>query len=239
MDWLAQFASYVERGAISMRKLCRLMTATFLIVAIATAARNVLAQSDDAEAWAMFNEAVAARKARKELDAKAILAKLVESHPYHYRGHGEYWDVVGQTEDATARRSVVARSLKQFEQAPLERRSEDFYTWAVRGYEILEDKTRAEALRREAIAKFPRGYEAQNARLAAANEEKDPIKSTALFQSFIDEFNDIVSRAQDAALSKFRLVARHENIFDAKALVAASQQLDRLTRRYSEMFGDP
>lgn len=225
-----------------MRKTRRLITATFLIVAIAAAAWNVLAQSDDAEARMarmMFNAAVAAHNARKVLDAKTILAKLVESHPYHYRGHGMYWDVVGQTEDATARRAVVARSLKQFEQAPPEKRSEDFYTWATRGYEILEDKTRAEALRREAIAKFPRGYEAQNARLAAAKEEKDPAKSTALFQSFIDEFNDNVSRTQNAALSKFRLVARHEDVFDGKALLAASEQLDRLTRRFSEMFGDP
>jgi thiol-disulfide isomerase/thioredoxin len=222
-----------------MRKLCRLMAATFLILATATAARNIVAQDGAAEARAMFSEAVAAHNARKALDAKAILAKLIESHPDHYRGHGLYWEVVGQTEDATARRAVVARSLKQFEQAPPEKRSEDFYIWAVRGYEILEDKARAEALKREAIAKFPHGYVAQNARLAAAKEEKDPAKSTALFQAFIDEFNDSVIPAQDAALSKFRLIARHEDVFDAKALLAASEQLDRFTRRLSEVLGDP
>jgi hypothetical protein len=44
-----------------MCKLCRLMTTTFLIVATATAAGNVLVQSDDAEARAMFSEAVAAQ----------------------------------------------------------------------------------------------------------------------------------------------------------------------------------
>jgi len=221
-----------------MRKLRRLMTSTFLIAAATSATHIVHAQNYDAEARAMFNEAVAAHNARRELDAKAILAKLVESYPYHYRGHGLYWDVVGQTEDATARRAVVARSLKQFEQAPLEKRSEDFYTFAVRGYEILGDKDRAEVLKSEAIAKFPRGYEAQNARLAAANEEKDPIKSAALFQAFIDEFSDNVSRAQIAALNKFRLTARHEDVFDAKAILAASEQMERFAWRFNEMFGD-
>jgi len=44
-----------------MCKLCRLMTATFLIVVTATSARNVLVQSDAAEARAMFSEAVAAK----------------------------------------------------------------------------------------------------------------------------------------------------------------------------------
>jgi hypothetical protein len=44
-----------------MCKLCRLTTTTFLIVATATAAGNVLVQSDDAEARAIFSEAVAAQ----------------------------------------------------------------------------------------------------------------------------------------------------------------------------------
>lgn len=44
-----------------MFKLCRLMAATFLIVVTATAARNVLVQSDDAQARLMFSEAAAAQ----------------------------------------------------------------------------------------------------------------------------------------------------------------------------------
>jgi hypothetical protein len=45
-----------------MCELCRLMTATFLIVVTATAARNVLVQSGAAGARAMFSEAVAAKR---------------------------------------------------------------------------------------------------------------------------------------------------------------------------------
>jgi len=70
-----------------MRKLRRLMTATFLIVATVIAARNVVAQNDATDPQAMFNQAAQAYNAQKWLDAKAILAKLIESHPEYHRGH--------------------------------------------------------------------------------------------------------------------------------------------------------
>jgi hypothetical protein len=56
-----------------MCKLCRLMTTTSLIVATATAARNVLVQSDDAEARAMFSEAVAAQDRWSDRKNVAVL----------------------------------------------------------------------------------------------------------------------------------------------------------------------
>ncbi|HEV2667722.1 MAG TPA: hypothetical protein VG324_22595, partial [Blastocatellia bacterium] len=61
-----------------MRKLRHLMTATFLIMTAAIAARNGLAQNDNTEARAMFSQAVQLFNAQKYLEAKPILAKLVE-----------------------------------------------------------------------------------------------------------------------------------------------------------------
>jgi len=222
-----------------MRKLRRLMTATFLILATVTAAQNVVAQNDAADARAMFNQALKAYNAQKWLDAKAMLAKLIESNPNHIRGHEMYWEVVGWTEGAAARRAAVARSLKRFEQTPPGKRNEDFYFQVVKGYEILEDKARAEEMTKEAIAKFPRGGQAQNARLAAAREEKDPAKSVALFQAYIDEFDDNIGLTPYAALSKFTLIARYGDIFDAKALLTAADQVDRLTKRFIGRIDDP
>jgi len=222
-----------------MRELCRLMTAAFLIVAIVTAAPRVFAQIAPTEARAMFNEAQRAYNAQKWQEAKAILARLIESHPDHYRGHELYWDVVGWTEGAAARRAAVSRSLKIFEQALTEKRDEDFYFRAVKGHESLGDKARVESLKEEAIARFPRGLMGQSARLDAAREEKDPAKSAAMFQTYIDEFNDNISWTQVAASDKFDVVSRHPELFDAKALMDAAEQLERLTKRFIGMIDDP
>lgn len=173
-----------------MCELRRLMTATFLIVATFIAAARVVAQGAATEARAMFAEAQRAYNTQKWQEAKAILARLIESHPDYYRGHELYWNVVGWTEGAAARRAAVSRSLKMFEQAPTEKRDEDFYFQAVKGHESLGDKAQVESLEKEAIARFPRGLMAQIARLDAAREEKDPAKSTTMFQAYIDEFND-------------------------------------------------
>src|SRR5215475_5261213 len=154
MDWPAPFASSInvlpvgKSRAMPMRKLRRPMTATFWIVAAVIAARNVVAQNDATDPQAMFNQAAQAYNAQKWLDAKAILAKLIESHPDHYQGHGLYWEVLGWAEDETARRAAVVRSLKQFEGAPPEKRNENFYFQAVKGYEILEDEARVGALKK-------------------------------------------------------------------------------------------
>ncbi len=222
-----------------MRMLCRLMIAILLVATTTTATQNPAAQNDANEARTMYRQAADAFNTGKMLDAKAMLVKLIERYPDYYRGHGLYWDVVGRTEDAAARRTAAARSLKQFEQVPPEKRSEDFYSEAVSGYEIVEDKTRAEALKKEAIAKFPRGSYAQLARLAAAREEKDPAKSAALYQAYLDEFNDNVSWTQLAARDKFAVMTGHPEMFDAKALLAAAEQFEQLTKRFIGKFGDP
>src|SRR5262249_26392808 len=107
------------------------MLATLLLIATAAAAQNPAPQNNADEARTMYSEATQAYNSGKMLDAKAILVKLIESHPDYYRGHGLYWNVVGRTEDAAAKRAAAARSLKQFEQVPLEKRGEDFYNAAV------------------------------------------------------------------------------------------------------------
>jgi peroxiredoxin len=222
-----------------MRMLCRLMIVTLLLAVTAAAAQNPSTQNDADEARAMYSEAVKAYNAGRILEAKTILAKLLERYPDYFRGHGLYWDVVGSTEDAAARRAAAARSLKQFEQVPPEKRTEDFYSAAIRGHGIVEDKARAEALKKEVIAKFPRGSQAQSARLAEAREEKDPAKSAALYQAYIDEFNDNVSWTQLAARDKFAVIARHPDRFEVKALLAAGEQFDQRTKLFIGKFGNP
>src|SRR5215510_749803 len=222
-----------------MCELCWLMTATLLIVATFIAAPSVVAQGSATEARAMFIEAQKAYNTQKWQEAKAILARLIESHPDYYRGHELYWNVVGWTEGAAARRAAVSRSLKMFEQAPTEKRDEDFYFQAVKGHESLGDKARVESLKKEAIARFPRGLMAQIARQDAAREEKDPAKSATMFQAYIDEFNDNISWTQGAASDKFDVVSRHPELLDAKALTDAAEQLERLTKRFIGMIDDP
>src|SRR5262249_35946730 len=171
-----------------MRSLYHLLIAIWLLAAPVQAAQN-----ETADPQSLHNQAITAFYAGKIQEAKALLAKLLERHPDFYRGYELYWDAVGRTEDAAARHAPIEHSLKQFDQTPPEKRIEDYYNSYIRGCEALGDKARSEALRKEAIAKFPRGLIFQSARLDAAREEKDPAKSARLNQAYIDEFNDKVS----------------------------------------------
>ena len=217
-----------------MRSLYHLLIAIWLLAAPVQAAQN-----EAADPQSLHNQAITAFYTGKIQEAKALLAKLLERHPDFYRGYELYWDAVGRTEDAAARHAAIERSLKQFDQTPPEKRVEDYYNSYIHGCEALGDNARAEAARKEAIAKFPRGLISQIARLDAAREEKDPAKSARLNQAYIDEFNDNVSWAKSAAGEKFKVVSGHADSFDAKALLTAAEQFERLSKRYVEMFGDP
>ena len=217
-----------------MRKLCSFMIVTLSLVVVTQAA-----QETATDARSLFNQAVKDVDAGKLLEAKATLVKLIERYPDYYSGHVLYWEVIGKTEDVAARRAAVERSLKQFEQTPPEKRTENFYAHFIRGCESLGYKTRAEALNKEAIAKFPRGLRAQMARMVAAREEKDPAKSVALFQAYIEEFNDNVSATYQAARDQFGVLIKHADRFDAKSLVAAAEQYELLTKRAIADDGNP
>src|SRR5262249_20383720 len=217
-----------------MRSLYHLLIAISLLAASVQAAQN-----EAADPQSLHNQAMTAFYAGKIPEAKAILTRLLERHPDFYRGYELYWDAVGRTEDAAARHAAIEHSLKQFEQTPPEKRAEDYYDSFIRGCEALGNKARAEALRKEAIAKFPRGLISQSARLQAAREEKDPAESARLNQAYIDEFNDKVSWGKIAAGEKFKVVSSHPDSFDAKALLTAAEQFERFSKRFVEMFGDP
>lgn len=122
---------------------------------------------------------------------------------------------------------------------PAAARTEEFYKAAIDGHELLQNSERVEALKKEAIAKFPRGMTAQVARIDSAREEKDPVKAAAILQNYIDEFDENVSWTYIAAHNRFQIISENTSLFDAKALPAAAEQFERHAKRYIQTFGNP
>jgi peroxiredoxin len=98
---------------------------------------------------------------------------------------------------------------------------------------------RVEALRAEARNRFPRGLIAQGAKLDAAGSEEDPVLAAALYRKFMDEFPENVSWTQLAASKRFKLMARHPELFTLDELVVAAEQFDALSEPYIAVYGNP
>src|SRR5437773_11288061 len=82
----------------------------------------------------IYATAVAEYNAGRITQARTQLEKLLKEHPDYFRGYRLFWNVVGRTGDAAARRAAAERDLKLFEAASIEQRTEDFYSNMIAGY---------------------------------------------------------------------------------------------------------
>jgi thiol-disulfide isomerase/thioredoxin len=172
-------------------------------------------------------------------EARAIFKDVLSRFPDAYDVYSLYWNSVGRTDDPAVLRAVVRADVQRIERVPVDSRSEEFYGAVIYGYsEILDDKGRAEAFRREAIERFPRGSIAQSAMLDAARAERDPTRSVAKFQAYIDTFPENTSWTESAANSAFFVAARHRDRFDSATFLKLSAQRERLSMRFVETFGN-
>lgn len=190
------------------------------------------AQEKNQDAKAMFNRGIAALNGTKIPEARAIFEELVEKYPNYYRAHDFLWETIGRMENVESRRTAVLRSLRTFEEVPNQLRTEEFYDAAVKGYGILQDTERVAALKKEAISKFPRSILAQSELLDSSEQEKDPIKAAAILRNYLDTFDENTSWTRIAALRRFELISKNPDLFDAKALLAAADEYERLAKRF-------
>jgi hypothetical protein len=94
--------------------------------------------------------------------------------------------------------------LKLFEQAPPEKRDEDFYNNFRQGCEILQNNRRIAEIDAECMKKFPRGRLAQFKRLEAARalQKDDPVQAAALYAAYLKDFDENISWTQPAAVNR-------------------------------------
>ena len=188
-----------------------------------------------------YAEAIRAVNAGRLADAKSLLEKLLTEHPQYYRGYSVFWDVIGRTEDAEARRAAAKRDLKLFEQASPASRDEDFYTNFLSGYKILGDNKRITEIEAERITKFPRGLLAQDKELKRARElsEKDPREAAQIYATYLKDFDDNVSWASIAARDRFDIIASHPELFDSAQLASATEEFEYRSKQFIAKFGNP
>lgn len=188
-----------------------------------------------------YAQAIRAFNAGRLADAKSLLEKLLTEYPQYYRGYSVYWNVIGRTQDAEARRAAARRDLKRFEQAPAASRDEDFYTNFLSGYQILGDNQQIAGIEAECIAKFPRGLLAQQKRLDRARElsEKDPRQAAQIYATYLKDFDDNVSWASLAARGRFDIITSHPELFDSAQLASASEEFEYRSRQFIAKFGNP
>ncbi len=189
----------------------------------------------------LYSEAIQSFNAGRLAEAKSLLEKLLTDHPDYYRGYSVYWDSIGRTQNAAARRAAAERDLKRFERAPIDNRDQDFYSNFIAGYKLLSNTQRIAAIEAECLAKFPRGTLAQSRRLSAARESKqtDPVKSAALYTAYLKDFDDNISWTSLAARDRFRLIASHPELFDSRQLVSSAEESEYRSKQYIAEFGNP
>jgi peroxiredoxin len=191
------------------------------------------------EAGSTYDDAVDAFNAGRIAEAKTILERRLHDRPEAFVEYPLYWQALGRVEDPKAVKSVVAAAVSYFAEIPHENRDQDYYIAGLEACRILGDDARAESLKAEAIAKLPRGRVAQKALMDAAEAEQDPVKSAALYQDYLDKFDDNVSWTELASHDLLRLVIAHPDAFDLARLLTAAEQAQRLTKRFVGTFGQP
>jgi len=219
--------------------LMRLRPFRVILVLLTLATPAAAAPDSKSEPESLYDRAAEALNAKKFSEAQGILSRLMERYPAYYNAHGLYWDTVGHLEDASARRTAVARSLESLAKVPRRRRNDDFYTVFIRGCNILEDQARARAFESEAIRRLPRGVVAQESRLGAATQEKDPLKAVAVYQAYIDDFPENVSWTEMASRFRFGVMVHSPDLFDTEDFLAAAKEFERYSRRFVETYGNP
>src|SRR5258705_1338061 len=145
----------------------------------------VAAQESAPTAKSMYAAAVTDYNAGRMPDARKKLAELFDQHPKYFRGYDLFWSVIGRTENEDARKAAVRRTLPLFENASGDERDEDFYVNFIKACEIIGDPARAEALKKEQVARVPKGLAAQQAILSKARNEIDPVKAVDLYDSYL------------------------------------------------------
>ena len=187
----------------------------------------------------VYASAVAEYNAGRISQARTQLEELLKEHPDYFRGYRVYWDAVGRTEDSAARRAAVDRNLKLFEAAPIEKRTEDFYSNMIAGYTILDNPLRVGELQEECKQRYPRGLMAQQAVLDSARKESSPAGAAQIYAEYIKDFRENISWVHLATRDRFDLMAAHPDIFDTASLRVAAAESEQAARAYIGAFGNP
>jgi peroxiredoxin len=196
-------------------------------------------ETSRADTASTYNNAVDAFNSGRIAEAKAILEPLLREQPDAFERYALYWSALGRVENGAAVKAAVESAVAYFAGIPAERRNEDYYVACLEAYRILADEARGASVKAEAIAKLPRGRIAQKALLDAARDEKDVQKSAALLTDYLNRFDDNISWTEIAAHDLLELVIAHPNDFDFARLLAASEQAERLEKRFVDTFGQP
>src|SRR5689334_8420875 len=79
-----------------------------------------------ADVNSIYSEAVGHLNAGRIAKARALLDDLMTSSPGYYRGYRVWWDAIATLDGGAVRRDVVTHDIVLFEQAPREKRDEEF-----------------------------------------------------------------------------------------------------------------
>jgi len=187
----------------------------------------------------VYAAAITEYNAGRIVQARTHLETFLKEHPDYFRGYRVYWEAVGRTENSVARRAAVTRDLRLFENASVEKRTEEFYSNMIAGYTILDNPLRAAELQKECKQRYPRGLIAQKAVLDSAREESDPARASQTYTKYIQDFRENISWVELATSDRFDLMAAHPEIFDVANLRKAADEAEQGARAFIGEFGNP
>src|SRR5207245_6606660 len=150
-------------------------------------------------------------------------------HPDFYTAYSLLWTTVGKTSSPDDTLNRVRLDLAALDGVPRRERDDAFYSAVMEGNDWLGDTARIEAWRREAVKRLPRGRLARRAYIKAAGEEEDPGKSSALYESILDEFPDDAELGAEAAGAELDLMSRQPDLFPREALRRSAARLVRVS----------
>ncbi len=190
----------------------------------------------DQSAESLFGQATAAMQAGRIMEAREKFERLVRDHPDFYSAYSSLWTTVGKTSSPDDTLDRVRLDLAALDGVPRRERDDGFYSAVMEGNDWLGDTGRIETWRREAVKRLPRGRIARRTRIKAAGEEQDPGKSSALYESILDEFADDAELGAEAAGAELDLISRHPDLFPPEALQRTAARLERFS---ADPHGDP
>ncbi len=176
----------------------------------------------------LFKRANAARNAGRYSEARGLLDRLIQDDPGFYQAYPARWEVLGKLSDPEAVRIEVRKDLALLEKIPLRKRNDDLYFALIEACDWLGDAACRETWRKEAIARLPRGRVDRENRLDAAWEEKDPVKSVALYEEILRDYRDDTKILARVARGRFEVMSAHPDLFGTDDLVGAAEHLERV-----------
>ena len=161
-------------------------------------------------------------------EAQGLLDRLIQDDPGFYQSYPRRWEVLGKLRSPETVKIEIRKDLELLEKVPPRKRNDDLYFALMEACDWLGDTARRETWKQEAIARLPRGRVDRANRLDAAWEEKDPVKSVALYEEILRDFPDDTKMLAHVARSRFEVMSAHPDLFGTDDLVEAAEHLERV-----------